>query len=98
MGLVMLITLTVKQRVCGTSQNLIKTSIVGVAACYCAHTTSSDLNKARDDGVLGWQWHQMDHTQTICNSLQTDNNNNTSSLNLYRPDALPDAQPTVSRH
>ena len=62
MGLVMLITLTVKQRVCGTSQNLIKTSIVGVAVCYCAHMTSSDLNKARDDGVLGWQWHQLDHT------------------------------------
>jgi len=23
---------------------------------------------------------------------------NTSSLNFYRPDALPDAQPTVSKH
>ena len=23
--------------------------------------TSLDLNKARDDGVLGWQWHQLDH-------------------------------------
>ena len=27
-------------------------------------------------------------------SLQTDNHSNTSSLNFYRPDALPDAQPT----
>jgi len=34
--------------------------------------------------------------QTICTSLQTDNNMNTSSLNFYRPNALPDAQPTVS--
>jgi len=34
------------------------------------------------------QWHQLDHTQTICTSLLTDNNINTSSLNL---DALPDA-------
>jgi len=34
--------------------------------------------------------------QTICTSLQTDNHTNTSSLNFYRPDALPDAQPTVS--
>jgi len=44
----------------------------------------------------GWQWHQLDHVQTICTSLQTDNHTNTSSLNVYRPDALPDAQPTVS--
>jgi len=36
--------------------------------------------------------------QTICTSLQTDNHTNTSSLNFYRPDALPDAQPTVSKH
>jgi len=36
--------------------------------------------------------------QTICTSLQTANQPNTSSLNFYRPDALPDAQPTVSGH
>ena len=42
---------------------------------------------------LGMQWHQLDHMQTICTSLQTDNHTNTSSLNFYRPDALPDAQP-----
>jgi len=36
--------------------------------------------------------------QTICTSFQTDNHMNTSSLNFYRPDALPDAQPTVSKH
>ena len=47
---------------------------------------------------LGWQWHQLDHMQTMCTLLQTDNHTNTSSLNLYRPDALPDAQPTVSKH
>jgi len=36
--------------------------------------------------------------QTICTSLQTDNHTNTSSLNVYRPDTLPDAQSTVSKH
>ena len=36
--------------------------------------------------------------QTICTLLQTDNHINTSSVNCYRPDALPDAQPTVSKH
>ena len=44
------------------------------------------------------QQHQLDHAQQICTSLQTDNHTNTSSLNVYRPDALPDAQPTVSKH
>jgi len=65
---------------------------------YQKGKTSLDLNEARDDGVLGRQWHQLDHMQTICTLLQTDNHTNTSSLNLYRPDALPDAQPTVSKH
>jgi len=60
--------------------------------------TSLDLNEARDYGVLGWQWHQLDHMQTICTLLQTDNHTNTSSLSFYRPDALPDTQPTVSKH
>jgi len=60
--------------------------------------TSLDLNEARDDGVLRWQWHQLDHMQTVCTSIQTDNHTNTLSLNFYRPDALPDAQPTVSKH
>ena len=42
------------------------------------------------------QWHQLDHMQTICTSLQTDTHTNTLSLNFYTwPDGLPDAQPTV---
>ena len=65
---------------------------------YQKGKTSLDLNKARDDGVLDWQWHQLDHMQTICTLLQTDNYTNTSSVNYYRPDALRDAQPTVSEH
>jgi len=36
--------------------------------------------------------------QTICTSLQTDYHTNTPSLTFYRPGALPDAQPTVSKH
>jgi len=42
-----------------------------------------------------------DISWTICklathlHPLQTDNHASTSSLNFYRPDALPDAQPTV---
>ena len=44
------------------------------------------------------QWHQLDHMQTTCTLLQTDNHTNTPSLSSYRPDALPDAQATVSKH
>jgi len=52
--------------------------------------TNLDLNEARDDEVWGRQWHQLDHTQTICTPVQTDNHAITSSLNFfYRPDALP---------
>ena len=65
---------------------------------YQKGKTSLELNEARDDGVLRWQWHQLDHMQTICTSLQTDNHTNTSSLNFYRPDAFPGDQPTVSKH
>ena len=66
---------------------------------YQKGKTSLDVNETRDDGVLGWQWHQLGHMQTICTSLQTDNDINTSHHWIfYRPDALPDAQPTVSKH
>jgi len=59
---------------------------------------NSGINAVKDDGLWGWQWHQLDYMQTICTSLQTENHTNTSSLNFHRPDALPDAQPTVSKH
>jgi len=42
--------------------------------------------------MMEWQWHQLDHMQIICTSLQADNHASTSSLNFYRPDALLDAQ------
>jgi len=66
---------------------------------YQKGKTSQDFNEARDDMVFGMPWpHQLDHVQTMCTSLQTDNQTNTTSLNFYRPDALPDAQPTISKN
>jgi len=62
---------------------------------YQKGKTRLDLNDARDDGVFGWQWHQLDHMQTTCTSLQTHSHINISSLNFYRLDALPDTQPSV---
>jgi len=32
---------------------------------------------------MGWQWHQLDHMQFICTSLQTDNHTSVSSLNFF---------------
>ena len=34
----------------------------------------------------------------VCTSLQTDNHASTTPLSFYRPDALPAAQPTTSKH
>jgi len=34
--------------------------------------------------IMGWQWHQLDHMQIICTSLQTDNYASTSSLNFLQ--------------
>jgi len=33
--------------------------------------------------MMGWQWHQLDHMQIICTSLQTDNHASISSLDLF---------------
>jgi len=54
-----------------------RTTWVGL---YQKGNTILDLNETRDDAVWGWQWHQLDHMQAICTSLQTDDHTNASSL------------------
>jgi len=45
--------------------------------------------------MMGWQWHQLHRLQIICTcSRQTVTPAPHHSI-FYRPDALPDAQPTV---
>ena len=61
---------------------------------YQTGKTNLDFAEARDSE---WQWHQLGHMQ-VCISLQTDNHASTPPLCFYRPDALPAAQPTVSKH
>ena len=57
--------------------------------------TKLDLNEAKDSE---WQWHQLGHMQ-VCTLLQTDNHTSTLTTHVfYRPDALPAAQPTASKH
>jgi len=57
---------------------------------------SQHHRKVKPIWILMKQWHQPDHMKLICISLQT----STIQFNLlqYRPDALPDAQLTVSKH
>jgi len=61
---------------------------------YQKGKTSLDFLEARDSE---WQWHQLGHMQ-VCISLQTDNHASTPPLSFYRPDALPAAQTTASKH
>jgi len=62
---------------------------------YQKGKTNLDFTAARDNE---WQWHQLGHMQ-VCTSLQTDNHASTPPLEFfYRPDALPAAQPTASKH
>jgi len=59
---------------------------------YQKGNTNLDFTEARDSEL---QWHQLGHMQ-VCTLLQTDNHASTPPLN--RPDALPAAQPTASKH
>ena len=62
---------------------------------YQKGKTNLDFTEARDSE---WQWNPLGHMQ-VCTSLQTDNHTSTPPLSFfYRPDALPAAQPTVSKH
>ena len=62
---------------------------------YQKGKTNLDFTEARDSE---WQRHQLGHMQ-VCISLQTDSHANTPPLlSFYRPDALPAAQPTASKH
>jgi len=61
---------------------------------YQKGKTNLDFSEARDSE---WQWHQLGHMH-ICTMLQTNNHASTPPLVFYRPDALPAAQPTASKH
>ena len=66
---------------------------------YQRGKASLDLNEARDDGVWGWKWHQLDHTQIIFTSLQTDNHTqHPVSQFLQAAWSSYTAQPTVWKH
>jgi len=45
--------------------------------------------------MMGWQWHWLDHMQTICTSFQTDNHASTSLLKFLQA-GCPSCHPTNS--
>ena len=48
--------------------------------------------------MMGWHWHQLDHMQAICTSLQKVTMPAPHQSDFYGLDALPDSQPTASKH
>ena len=61
---------------------------------YQKDKTNLDFNGARDSE---WQWRQLGHMQ-VCTLLQTDNHASTPPFSFLQADALPAAQPTVSKY
>jgi len=63
-----------------------------LASRYQKGKTDLDSNEARNTVASAGQYANNLHLP------QTDNHINTQSHNFYRPDALPGAQPTASKH
>jgi len=61
---------------------------------YQKGKTDLHFTEARDSE---WQLHQLGHMQ-VCTSLQTDKEHQHHHSVFYRPDALPAARPTASKH
>jgi len=72
--------------------------MIACVSQYEKGKTSLDLNEARDYGILGCSG----ITWTICKQSAPHSRQITTPAPhqsiFYRPDALPDAQPTVSKH
>ena len=63
------------------------------------HQKGETILDFNEEEMMWWQWHQLDHMQIICTSLQTDfNHTSTPSLNVLQTGCSSDAQPTVSKH
>jgi len=58
------------------------------AGCPSCHPTNS-VKALKGKDIIGYRYYPLS---------VMDNHTNTSLFNFYRPDALPDAQPTVSKH
>jgi len=62
---------------------------------YQKGKTNLDFTEARDSE---WQWHQLEHMQVCTYSSRQITMPTPHHSVFYRPDALPAAQPTASKH
>ena len=62
---------------------------------YQKGKTNLDFTEARDNE---WQWHQLGHMQKNMHIAPEKYPRQHPTSVFYRPDALPAAQPTVSKH
>ena len=63
---------------------------------YQKGKTNLDFAEARDSG---WQWHQLGHNASLHLAPDRQPHQHPTTLYvIYRPDALPAAQPTASKH
>jgi len=73
-----------------------KATVTHLTACFPGQPEKASTRKIKPvwilmkPGMMGWQWHQLDHMHIISTLLQTDNHVSTLSLSFYRPDAHPD--------
>jgi len=71
------------------SCGLIETCVSGVTHCRRLDNLVSRNQKGKPlwillkQEIMRWQWHQLDHMQIICTTLQTDNRVRTDSKILF---------------
>jgi len=64
---------------------------------YPGESVPEGLDFAEAD-MMGWQWHELNHTQAICTWHQKITTPAPHQSDFYGPVALPDTQPTASKH
>ena len=65
---------------------------------YDPLSRTTRVSRYYKDIMMGWQWHQLNHMQAICTLLQKITMPALHHSDFYGPDALPDTQPTASKH
>jgi len=70
-------------------------SIFSTTIWVSRHQTSKPFWILLEQEMMEWQWHQLDHMQIICTSLQTDNHTSTPPLSFLQT-GCPSCCPTNS--
>jgi len=79
--------------ICSQSHILFSLSLTVITAIFPAKLRLASFIGAKVDGGGGVNW-----SYKTCKELQSNRHHQQTNTQLYRPDALPVAQPTVSEH